>query len=427
MAYSGTWPEKYKRLLVSRDDYGKGVCDRWSPWFSAANCEEVMKENQSASGGDLLVFAQTYAAYHGYISIFVCIFGIVTNVFNITVLTRKHMRTPVNLILTWLAVSDIITMLSYLPFAMHFYCIYPADANKSTEKNSEGWMLYMIFHINLAATTHTVSIWLCVMLAIVRYLHIRSPTKANSMRLQRIKQSRYGILFIYVSSALILVPNYMSNKLLPDVLPDSNETIYVLRDLNLGKNDTETMVLINVWIYAFTAKLVPCLLMLIFGSLLIYNIHVKIRQRRKILQISGASSLRLSEHSRTTKMLLAVIILFLLTELPQGVLIILSACVENFYDQVYLLLGDVMDIVALVNNAVNFILYCSMSTKFRETFVHLFCNFHPLRRSEDSGYTLTDRLAKLDSHSNNNENNHHLHLLQNHFRKLSAEHRIVRE
>lgn len=35
MAYSGTWPEKYKRLLVSRDDYGKGVCDRWSPWYVA--------------------------------------------------------------------------------------------------------------------------------------------------------------------------------------------------------------------------------------------------------------------------------------------------------------------------------------------------------------------------------------------------------
>lgn len=389
--------------------------------FSAANCDEAMRENQSYSGGDLSLFARTYADYHGYISICVCIFGIVTNVFNITVLTRKHMRTPVNLILTWLAVSDIITMLSYLPFAMHFYCIYPA-ASKSTEKNSQGWMLYMIFHINLAATTHTVSIWLCVMLAIVRYLHIRSPTKANSMRLQRIKQSQFGILFIYVSSALILVPNYMSNKL----LPENNETIYVLRNLNLGKNDTETTVLINVWVYAFTAKLVPCLLMLIFGSLLIYNIHVKIRQRRKILQISGASSLRLSEHSRTTKMLLAVIILFLITELPQGVLIILSACVENFFDQVYLPLGDVMDIVALVNNAVNFILYCSMSTKFRETFVHLFCNFHPIRRSEDSGYTLTDRLAKLDSHSNNNENNHHLQLLQNHFRKLSAERHLER-
>ncbi|XP_048764510.1 G-protein coupled receptor dmsr-1-like isoform X2 [Ostrea edulis] len=393
--------------------------------FSAVNCDETMKDNQSVTGGDLLLFARTYASYHGYISICVCIFGIVTNVFNITVLTRKHMRTPVNLILTWLAVSDIITMMSYLPFAMHFYCIYPA-ASKSMEKNSQSWMAYMIFHINLAATTHTVSIWLCVMLAIVRYLHIRSPTKANSMRLQRIKQSRFGILFIYVSSALILVPNYMSNKLLPDVLPGNNETIYVLRNLNLGKNDTETMVLINVWVYAFTAKLVPCLLMSIFGSLLIYNIHVKIRQRRKILQISGASSLRLSEHSRTTKMLLAVIILFLVTELPQGILIILSACVENFFDQVYLPLGDVMDIVALVNNAVNFILYCSMSTKFRETFVHLFCTFHPIRRSEDSGYTLTDRLAKLDSHSNNNENNHHLNLLQNHFRKFSAERHVER-
>jgi hypothetical protein len=71
-------------------------------------------------------------------------------------------------------------------------------------------------------------------------------------------------------------------------------------------------------------------------------------------------SSRLTEHSRTTKMLVSVIILFLLTELPQGVLIVCSATVKDFFDTVYLPLGDVMDIVALINNAVNFILYCTM-------------------------------------------------------------------
>lgn len=68
----------------------------------------------------------------------------------------------------------------------------------------------------------------------------------------------------------------MSNKLLFDVLFDSNEIIYVLWDLNLGKNDMEIMVFINVWIYVFIVKFVLCLFMLIFGFFLIYNIYVKI-------------------------------------------------------------------------------------------------------------------------------------------------------
>lgn len=365
-----------------------------------------MAENQSVVADELFSFARTYASIHGYISIFVCFFGIITNVFNITVLTRRHMRTAVNQVLTYLAVSDMVTMLSYLPFAMHFYCLYPSGS-KSSGKNSHGWMSFMIFHINLTATTHTVSIWLCVLLAIVRYLHIRSPTKAMSNRLRRIHQSNIMIFVIYIASAILLIPNYMSNELLEDTIEDTNETIFVLRDLKLGKNNTAALVLVNVWLYALTAKLIPCLLMSIFGSLLIYNIHVKIRHRRKVLQISGTSSIRLIEHSRTTKMLLAVIILFLVTELPQGVLIVCSACVENFFDTVYIPLGDVMDIVALVNNAVNFILYCTMSTKFRETFVHLFCNCHHRNLPMENGYTLSVRMARLDSHSNNNEHHNH--------------------
>lgn len=352
---------------------------------------------------ELFTFAKSYAFFHGYVSICVCLFGIVTNVFNITVLTRNHMKTPVNQILSWLAVSDIITMISYVPFALHFYCRHPLD-HKSIDKNSHAWMSFMIFHINLTATTHTISIWLCVLLAVVRYLHIRSPTKGISSKIRRMKQAKMMIGIVYVASTVFLIPNYMSNELLPDRHQLSNTTIYVLRDLKLGKNDTEILVLVNVWLYAVSAKLIPCLLMSIFGTMLIYNIHVKIRHRRKVLQISGTNSIRLSEHSRTTKMLLAVIILFLVTELPQGILIVCSACIDNFFDKVYIPLGDVMDIVALVNNAVNFILYCSMSTKFRETFVHLFihCSCFKTTRPQENGYALTERMAKLDSHSNNN-------------------------
>jgi len=40
--------------------------------------------------------------------------------------------------------------------------------------------------------------------------------------------------------------------------------------------------------------------------------------------------------------------------------------------QVYVPLGDLMDILALINNGINFILYCTMSKQFRDQFTSLF-------------------------------------------------------
>ncbi|BFZ23684.1 hypothetical protein BsWGS_26723 [Bradybaena similaris] len=361
--------------------------------------------NTSMSNGDLYSFSDWYAQYHGYVSLCVCLGGIVTNTFNVTVLTRRHMRTPVNLILTGLAVSDIITMLSYLPFATHFYCVYPSNMS-SPEKNSKLWMTFFVFHINLTTVTHTISIWLCVVLAIVRYHHIRSPTRVMSARIKRIAQSKYLVLGTYIISILVMIPNYLTNELKQQPwVTDSqeNKTIYVLENLRLGSNDTNPLVLTNVWMYAILAKIVPCFLISVFGSLLLHQMRAKIKQRKDFLKVSISNSNKLHEHSRTTMMLVTVIVLFLITELPQGILIILSACKAGFFVAVYMPLGDVMDIGALVNNAINFVLYCSMSAKFRQTFFNLYCSYvrNCKHDHDENGYVLGE--DKGDSFSNNNE------------------------
>ncbi|KAK0056427.1 G-protein coupled receptor 139 [Biomphalaria pfeifferi] len=362
---------------------------------------------------DLNTFSNWYSHYHGYVSLCVCVGGIVTNTFNFIVLTRKHMRTPVNQILTGLAVSDIITMLSYLPFAIHFYCIHPSSS-QSPERNSKGWMSFLLFHISLTTVTHTISIWLCVVLAIVRYLHIRSPTRASSIRLRRNMQARYLVIGTYIISILVMIPNYLTNELKAKTIQDRsslnetltnetrpNMTFYYLENIRLGSNDTNPLVLANVWMYAVLAKLIPCCLITIFGSLLLYQMRTKLRQRKDFLKVSASNNHKLNEHSRTTMMLMTVIVLFLITELPQGILIVLSACKEGFFNSVYMPLGDVMDIGALVNNAINFVLYCSMSAKFRQTFLKLFCRCERNCDLEENGYVL--REDKNDSYSNNNE------------------------
>jgi hypothetical protein len=73
--------------------------------FSSANTYCGMTANQSVTGDHLFTFAKSYASFHGYISICVCVFGIITNLFNIIVLTRNHMRTPVNIILSWISIG----------------------------------------------------------------------------------------------------------------------------------------------------------------------------------------------------------------------------------------------------------------------------------------------------------------------------------
>jgi len=56
----------------------------------------------------------------------------------------------------------------------------------------------------------------------------------------------------------------------------------------------------------------------------------------------------------------------------QGVLALVSGLEPIYFEMLYVPIGDVMDIAALVNNAVNFVLYCAMSRQFRQTFLELF-------------------------------------------------------
>ncbi|XP_029651562.1 sex peptide receptor [Octopus sinensis] len=323
------------------------------------------------NGSFLYQFSTEYAKYHGYLSLVVCFFGIVTNIINITVLTRKHMRTPVNLILTSLAVADILTMASYLPFSWHFYCKYP---NPNPHRNTFGWMQFLIFHINFTTTTHTVSVWLGVLLAIFRYRHIQSPAKGNLTRMRRIIRARISVCLTYVSAALLLVPNYISYDL---ILKD--ESYYVLKSI---KANTDRSFLVNLWLYSILAKLLPCILMIVYGGLLLRTLKAKLKNKRRLSSLAPANSQpRILDHSRTTRMLLVVVILFIVTELPQAILLILSATLERFFGDYYTPLGDLMDIVALINNAINFVLYCSMSQEYRRTLMQIYCSVLSTQRS----------------------------------------------
>ena len=99
---------------------------------------------------DLSSFHSYYSQLHGWISLLVCIFGSIANILNILVLTRREMRSPTNIILTGLAIADLLVMIDYIPYVIHLYLYRRSRRDTFTY----GWTIFVLFHSNFAQVTN---------------------------------------------------------------------------------------------------------------------------------------------------------------------------------------------------------------------------------------------------------------------------------
>nr|KAG5696468.1 hypothetical protein BaRGS_021005 [Batillaria attramentaria] len=321
-------------------------------------------------------FGQSYQKIHGYFSLVVCVFGIVSNVLNIIVLTRKHMRSPTNFILTALAIADMLTMSTYPIMACYLYIFTSPECY--TVQHSAGWMYFILFHNLFIVTCHNMAMWLTVTLAVFRYIFVCQHTKAAT--LCSMARAKLTVAVVVVATVVSCVPNYFSYAVVdigPDIKPNTTDppySCYWITPSALAK-DNPTYEQFGRWLFGVVIKILPCVLMAFLSTLLIIAMQQAKKRRARLLnKVSRIvdHDHQSSEHNRTTMMLVGVVICFIVTEIPQGILAWISAVDQDFFENVYVHLGDLMDILVLVNSAVNFILYCIMSQQFRNTFKNLF-------------------------------------------------------
>ncbi|XP_017887759.1 sex peptide receptor-like [Ceratina calcarata] len=341
-------------------------------------------------------FHERYTHLHGWISLFVCIFGSIANILNILVLTRREMRSPTNIILTGLAVADLLVMIDYIPYAFHLYLYRRSRRDTFTY----GWTIFVLFHSHFAQVCHTISICLTLILAVWRYVAVARPQQNREWCSYR--RTIFAISIAYVFCPVLCIPLYittevrkqievldsngmsvnMQNRSLIDYSNATNTTLYFVRMTETAANHN-ILTELNFWIYSVVIKLIPCVVLTIVSVKLLQVLLEAKRRRRKLTNIHEENFDRKKgcrrmdkerQTDRTTMMLLAVLLLFLLTELPQGILGLLSVLLgQGFFLTCYMMLGDVIDMLTLVNSAINFFLYCTMSRQFRKTFNELFC------------------------------------------------------
>ena len=369
-------------------------------------------------------FADSYSQIHGYLSVIVCSIGVPLNILNIIVLTRRNMISrPTNLILTFLASSDLITMFSNLFYTIWFNLMFPimggCNANFSylVERDTHFWTVYKTIHVNLSVTTHSFSVWLTVYLAVFRYIVIRKHGKFKKFKAKMCFKNFLSykacfkmIITIGIFCLIFCSPAYFLYY--ADVELFENNTngtviyVYTLKETNLNKASNGNLFKFTFYLQSVLAKLLPCVILVTFTILLINSLvrinrnkrrlkrlhfkdemnqknGIKIKFKVKSEAFRCVSSLvkinlygKSKEHLRTTLMLIIICLLFLIAELPQSILLFVSIIFQEHqvYERVYMPLGDLMDIIVLFNSSINFILYCTMSCAFRSTFYYLLTN-----------------------------------------------------
>lgn len=335
---------------------------------------QLQNDTMYRCGPGLQLFQEEYSKVHGWASLLVCIFGSIANTLNIAVLSRREMCSPTNAILTGLAVADLLVMLEYIPYASHMYLYHRSRRDRYTY----GWAVFVFFHSLFTQVCHTVSICLTVTLAVWRYIAVAHPQRNREWCSS--ERTWMAIAGAYFICPLICLPVYFTTEVVSkeEILThdgnsmnfsDYNASEILINQTLWFVDHSETMKtnqllsLLDFWVYSVVIKLIPCLTLTILSLRLILAL-MEAKKRRKTLTsttLVRTSDDKMMENTyeikkskkksakvldkerqtdRTTRMLLAVLLLFLLTEFPQGVLGLLSGILgSGFFRTCYIQLG----------------------------------------------------------------------------------------
>ncbi|KAK6757051.1 hypothetical protein RB195_015093 [Necator americanus] len=344
-----------------------------------------------------------YAHIHPYMAVALCLAGTAMNAVTVVVLTRPSMLSPINAILCAVAICDILVMTSVLVFVYHFlissnFRCDPGDYDRT-------WAYFLFAHSQSTVILHATSIWLTVLLAQIRVYTIKRATAGPSEAITARATGGVALITLCVV-ALVNIPNFMTFEIveidaelwLPclkngGVLDDVTMTVAELATnstqrssfgkifhVRASENDCE-LLKVAFWTNGILFKVVPCMLLTVSIIALLKIIKDVADRRKSLAQVMNKKRM---PRDHTTPMLVAVLSIFLVAELPQGMLHVCNAIYSNetFYKKIYIPLGDLMDLLSLLNSAVNFLIYCAMSRKFRSVFIQTFlaCLPDPLYR-----------------------------------------------
>ncbi|GIY89676.1 hypothetical protein CDAR_84021 [Caerostris darwini] len=295
----------------------------------------------------------------------IMIIGVIGNTVTIFIMTQRRMRSSTNWYLAALATFD----MSYLVFSFllslqHYPNIHDAH-----------FYLYWKFWpymLTITDASSNSSVWITVTFTIERYIAVCHPMKGKVICTE--SRAKKMIIIVFLTCFFLTLPTTFEWVTVEKINPVTNVTQIHVDYSDLGNN--ALYVTVYSWIISVLIVFIPLLLLAIFNAFLIKSVHSS-KSRRKTMTRRRDNGDQSTQESKITVMLIAVVILFLVCQLPTAVALLYKAFheVEHGSNEDFLLrgLGNIFNFLVAVNAAGNFVLYCLLSQKYRRTFLLIFC------------------------------------------------------
>lgn len=332
------------------------------------------------------------------------IFVSIVNVLVIIVLTRKGMRNPTNMILTFIAVADSLTGLvtlpsyimvykqflpepeysdyshanvSYIPLEYNTYEYVHSPSYSSNYSYSgsqsyysqEGYVLtkdlcrfFMISKFFLSKLFHTISIFLTLFLGFQRFVSVAFPFRAQSFF--TMTKTVIVCVFIVVLSPLLHIYHLIKEKAIDGMCE--------------WRIDDCTTDCAYLWFILFIRHLIPCFLLTLFTGLFLRELR---RGRMEMNQ--EQSRRRAKENRRVTMIVVGIVVVFLVPEIPYG-FFLLSSVIRKHSKIAFDLMTNraihaVYEITLVLSFHANFYIYTILNKRFRTGLKRTFV--YPIRRA----------------------------------------------
>lgn len=340
-----------------------------------------------------------------------------TNTLVCIVLSRTSMISPTNIILLAIAVSDMLTGL--FPFPIYVLTNVITQPTLFTKSNSLAYINFNLTTI-FPTTFHTASVFLTITLAFQRVIYVRFPTLVTQLCTNRI--SVITTVFIFFLAFLMHSLNYMYRFESFFKVCRNNETMYISATIVSAHLDVKNysnydqMMKCSIFneslLFGYTIMriillhVVPCILLTILTTLILIVLKQKSNLSKRLLVAKNQRKFTSAQEeatelsiyrknppvpsnnvssrtrckdssSSTSKMLVVVLLIFLSVEIPMGFVITLYVIGKSLRairdDTSWLITTNVCNFLTLISYPFNFVIYCIMSKKFRDTFKETLC------------------------------------------------------